>query len=97
MKLVLLVVRDGDADNIVDALVDHGYHVTRMASSGGFLREGNSLLLSGVEDEQLEPLLETVQRYAEANPRPPVVGRTGEVHVSRAVVFICSLERVERL
>ena len=97
MKLVLLVVRDDDANNVVDALVDSGYHVTRLASTGGFLRLGNSLLLCGVDDDRVEPLLEVVRASAEEGILPQMSDWAGDVHVSRAVVFVCSLERFERL
>ena len=97
MKLVLLVVSDDDANNVVDALVDQGYHITRLASTGGFLRRGNSLLLCGVDDDRVEPLLEVVRANTEERVLPQMTDWGGEVHVSRAVVFVCALERFARL
>lgn len=97
MKLLLLVVRDDDASNVVDALVEAGYHVTRLASTGGFLRLGNSLLLCGVDDDRVESLLELVQANTEERILPQMSDWAGDVHVSRAIVFVCNLERFERL
>lgn len=51
MKLLLFVVEDNVADSTVDALVEQGFRVTRLASTGGFLRKGNTTLLVGVEDD----------------------------------------------
>jgi uncharacterized protein YaaQ len=97
VKLVLLVVRDEDANHVVDALIEAGYHVTRLASTGGFLRLGNSLLLCGVDDDRVEPLLELVQANTEERILPQMSDWAGDVHMSRAVVFVCSLEKFERL
>jgi uncharacterized protein YaaQ len=54
MKLAVFVVDNSKADASVDALVAHGYRVTRLASTGGFLRRGNTTLLVGVEEPELE-------------------------------------------
>lgn len=97
MKMVMLVVSDDDADRVVEALVDQGYHITRLASTGGFLRRGNSLLLCGVDDERVEPVLEIVRANAEEHFLPQMSDWAGDVRVSRAVVFVCNLERFERL
>jgi uncharacterized protein YaaQ len=97
VKLVMLIVNDDDADKVVDALVDQGYHITRLASTGGFLRRGNSLLLCGLDDDRVEPLFEIVRANAEERVLPQMSDWAGEVHVSRAVVFVCVLERFERL
>lgn len=54
MKLAVFVVEDHLADQSVDALVAQGFRVTRLASTGGFLRRGNTTLLVGVEDEDVD-------------------------------------------
>jgi len=51
MKLILTIVQDQDADATVQALNDAGHRVTRVASTGGFFRVGNTTLLIGVDDE----------------------------------------------
>lgn len=54
MKLAVFVVDDSKADASVDALVAQGFRVTRLASTGGFLRRGNTTLLVGIEDQEVE-------------------------------------------
>ena len=53
MKLLIFVTEDSVADPTVDALVEQDFRVTRLASTGGFLRKGNTTLLVGVEDEKV--------------------------------------------
>lgn len=54
MKLAVFVVDDAKADESVDALVGQGFRVTRLASTGGFLRRGNTTLLVGIEEHEVE-------------------------------------------
>lgn len=54
MKLAVFVVDNSKADASVDALVGQGFRVTRLASTGGFLRRGNTTLLVGLEDDELD-------------------------------------------
>ena len=57
MKLMIMITRDEDSDAVVQTLVQSQFRVTRMASTGGFLRRGNSTLLVGVEDDQVEQVI----------------------------------------
>ena len=50
MKLILAVVRDIDTENILKTLLAKGYQVTRLASTGGFLRKGSTTLMIGIDD-----------------------------------------------
>jgi len=67
MKLVVAIIKDSDAMDVSDALVENDFRMTRIASTGGFLRRGNVTLLIGVEEEQLELLFGTIR----AACRPP--------------------------
>ena len=108
MKLVLAVINEKDRQAVMDALVDAGIHFTEIASTGGFLREGNSTLLLGAEPGQVETVLRIIGEHASTreqyvNVVPPTVEPTGatipspiELKVGGAVVFIVNVERVER-
>lgn len=92
MKLVLVAVQDNDANQVVEAMVDRGFPVTRPASTGGFLRIGSSLLISAVEDDRVAPMLQVVEAQTSTHARAPVTV-PGKVQPSRAVVFVCGMER----
>lgn len=57
MKLVLAIVSNQAAERITDALLAAGFRATRLASTGGFRREGNTTVMMGVDDEDVEPVL----------------------------------------
>ena len=62
MKLVIAIVQDEDAGRVVSALMDKGFGVTKLATTGGFLRAGNTTLISGVEDEKLDEALAIIEK-----------------------------------
>ena len=51
MKMVILIVKNQDADEITQALTSEKYRITRVASTGGFLRSGVVTFLIGMRDE----------------------------------------------
>ncbi len=64
MKLLVFVTEYSAADVAVDALVEQGFRVTRLASTGGFLRKGNTTLLVGVEDSAVDQAVALARRAA---------------------------------
>jgi uncharacterized protein YaaQ len=109
VKLVTAVVHSEDAGNLVDALLEKEFRATRLQSSGGFLKQGNATILVGVEDDQVDAVLEIVSanchsRRQFVNPMPPIM-EPGEfympypveVEVGGATVFVVPVERFERL
>ena len=62
MKMIVAIVQDEDAGRLVSELMDHGFGVTKLATTGGFLRAGNSTLISGVADEKLDEALSIIEK-----------------------------------
>jgi uncharacterized protein YaaQ len=77
MKLITAIVRDTDNDNITHALTAAGFRVTTIASTGGFLRRGQSTMLIGVDDDQVDAALnlirDTCTKRSEADPRNSIL------------------------
>jgi len=61
MKLIIAIVRDTDNDNVSHALTAAEFRVTGIASTGGFLRRGQSTLMIGLEDSQVPQALEIIR------------------------------------
>jgi uncharacterized protein YaaQ len=95
MKLIIAVVQNEDADDVVDALLDARYRATRLASTGGFLRRGNTTIMLGVQDEQVDDVLELIKQ--KAHPRPVTNPQGDPVKSGAATVFVLELDQYERL
>ncbi len=78
MKLVITIIRDTDDANVINHLVERGYRVTRVASTGGFLRRGNVTLLIGAEANQVQEVMDMFREVCS----PPETG------YHRATVFV---------
>ena len=85
MKLVIAIIRSVDGGSAIDALVGKGYRVTRVASTGGFLRRGNVTLLVGVEDAEVQSVIDTLRQACS----PPDPGR--------GVVFVVDAPHFEQI
>jgi uncharacterized protein YaaQ len=80
MKMIVAIVGDQDASRTVDELVRHGFGATRINTAGGFLKRGNSTILTGVEDERANDVLQILRDTCRhAAGAPPV--STGIVFV----------------
>jgi uncharacterized protein YaaQ len=108
MKLVLAVVQDIDADAALKALTEAGFRVTRVASTGGFFRQGNSTLFCATKDEDVEKVIgilqHTCQRRTRLHPvhldptEPIAMGVAyTEVPIGGATVFVLDVARFEQI
>jgi uncharacterized protein YaaQ len=61
VKLVLTIVNDQDSEAVLRDLIEKEFRVTRIASTGGFLRRGNTTLLIGVEEEKVDRVIEVIR------------------------------------
>ena len=105
MKAVIAIVQSDDAGALTDALREKNFPSTLISSTGGFLREGNATLLVGVEDDQIDAVVQVIKdscntRTQFVNPMPPVMEpgelympQPVEVQVGGAVVFVLNVER----
>ena len=64
MRLIIAILRDADGEDVLRALLDADFRVTRIASTGGFMRRGNSTLLVGVEKERVETAVRLIREHS---------------------------------
>ena len=65
MKLIIAIVQSEDAKGLQAAFVDNNIGATKLASTGGFLREGNTTFLIGVEDEDVAGVLKLIEEHSQ--------------------------------
>jgi uncharacterized protein YaaQ len=108
MKLIVAIIHDRDQKKTAHALLSSGRQFTKVATTGGFLREGNVTLLLGVEDDDVDNVIELIrdncrsrEQYVnalpvEAAPGGAFLAAPVKVEVGGAVVFVMDVERFER-
>ncbi len=108
MKLILAIVQDQDAPKLIDRLMKSNYGVTKLASTGGFLRSGNTTLMIGVEKDNTEDVIDIIKSVCRSRkemvtplpmggPGDSYVGYPVEVTVGGATVFVLNVERFEKV
>ncbi|HEY45627.1 MAG: hypothetical protein AMJ88_05585 [Anaerolineae bacterium SM23_ 63] len=88
MKLIIVILGDEVAEEALRDLIEREFRVTRVASTGGFLRRGNTTLLIGTQDDRVDDALEVIRRVRTV--------QTGEGQ-PRATVFVLDMEHFEQL
>ncbi|MBO9604417.1 MAG: cyclic-di-AMP receptor [Paenibacillaceae bacterium] len=107
MKLVIAIVQDKDSNRLSGALIKDGFRATKLASTGGFLRAGNTTFMIGIEDERVADVMQVIKSNCKVRdqlvtPVSPMGGTTDsyipfpvEVQVGGAAVFVVPVERFE--
>ena len=109
MKLILAIVHNDDNVLVSSALTKEGFHVTKIASTGGFLMSGYTTFILGVEDEKVDEAIGIISKYgkkrvqAVASDIAVSMGTMSsanipvEVQVGGGTVFVLNIERFERV
>lgn len=109
MKLIFAIVHDEDGPDVTDELNKAGYSVTKLCSTGGFLKAGNTTLLVGVEQQKLDDVIEIIKSKSKSRKQiinssiPPntiggmFVPYPVEVVVGGATIFVMDVERFEKV
>lgn len=108
MKLLVAIVQDQDSNILIEDLLDNEFRVTKLASSGGFLKAGNTTLLIGVEEEEVDPAMDIIEKNCKSRnmttslitstvPGDSFMPYPIEVKVGGATVFVLDVEKYVRV
>ncbi|WLR41910.1 cyclic-di-AMP receptor [Bacillus carboniphilus] len=104
MKLIVAIVQDQDSQKLLNALTDDQFRVTKLASTGGFLKSGNTTIMVGTEDHKVDRVLEIIKENCQKRdqliaPISPMGGNADsyipqpvEVEVGGANIFVVPVE-----
>lgn len=107
MKLVLAIMEKNDSSIVMDALTEEGFQVTKMASTGGFLKSGNTTLIIGVEDNKTNKVIDIISKYSskrkqiisnsENNYFNTFNSKSFEITTGGAIIFVLDVNRFEKI
>ena len=87
MKMIIMIAKDNDADTLTQALTSAEYRVTRIASTGGFLRSGTVTMLLGVDDDRVDSAIALVKEKL----------GTPSSNEKRVTLFVVPVQRFEQV
>ena len=109
MKLIIAIVQDEDASRLINHLMSEGFGVTKLATTGGFLRSGNTTLLVGIDDDKFDAAMQIIEKVCKSRKQistspSPVSGTTGvyvpypvEVTVGGATIFVLNVDKFVKI
>jgi uncharacterized protein YaaQ len=94
---------------VSSSLTKAGFHVTKIASTGGFLMSGNTTFIMGTEDGDVDKAIDIISKYSKKRTQA-VAGDMAfaagtinsssipvEVQVGGGTIFVLNIERFERV
>ena len=106
MKLIIAIVQDEDSSRLLTGLMRKGIGVTKLATTGGFLKAGNTTLMIGVEDERVDEAIATIESLCKSRKQLTTTPTTisgvttsgfnafpVEVTVGGATLFVLSVDQ----
>ncbi|MEY7999411.1 cyclic-di-AMP receptor [Clostridium sp. Mt-5] len=109
MKLIIAIVQDDDAGDLLESLTEAGFGVTKLATTGGFLKAGNTTLMIGVEEKNVGKVISHIEEVCKTRKQvittpSSVASSTGvympypvEVEVGGANIFVVDVDKFVRI
>lgn len=104
MKLIMAIVQDKDSNRLANEFIDANIRATKLSSTGGFLKAGNSTFIIGIEDDRVQDALELIKKNCQSRkqyvstPMSLDISLDGqvpypvEVEVGGATVFVLPVD-----
>ncbi len=109
MKLIYAIIRNDNEDDVVSALMKERFQVTKLATTGGFLRKGNTTLMIATEDSLVDNCISLIKKQCGKRQKitvnmPYMSGTTMmnystmpmSVEIGGATIMVVNLERFEK-
>lgn len=93
-KMMIAIVQDKFIDTLIERFLDEQIYVTKLSSSGGFFKSGNSTLLLGCNEEEISKI-DAI--FKEVTKTEAVHNEKGDFRISGATVFILDVEDTRRI
>ena len=107
MKLVMAIINADDSHTVISELPQNKFQVTRLATTGGFLKTGNTTIIVGVEADKVDEVLAIINEHSHSRKQMiPSTSELGmgffpsvpvEIAVGGATIFVVDVERFEKI
>ena len=107
MKLIFAIVSNDDSSRVSKELTKNRFSVTRLPTTGGFLRAPNTTFLIGTDDDKVDEVISIIGKHSKKRTQMvPSSASYGvgmytsfpvEVQVGGATIFVTNIERFEKL
>lgn len=103
MKLIIAIVNNDDSAVVSASLTTAGFYTTKLSTTGGFLQAGNTTILIGADDGEVDNVVSVIKEHSSTRikevPTSASFGRgissadvKAKTHVSGATIFVLNVE-----
>lgn len=111
MKMIMAIIQHEDEQDTIGELNQNNFFVTKLSTTGGFLKSKNTTIMIGTEDEEVEKAIRIIRecagkrrtvRYDNPHMMP---GGTGpsvnmgfpvDAEIGGCTIFVFPIERIEK-
>lgn len=90
MKLILAIIQDHIAQDVLNELSENKIRATKLSSTGGFFRKGNTTILIGIEEEKLDRVREMILNISKNK-------ETVDDKTANTVMFVLNMDQFIRV
>lgn len=90
MKLILSIIQDHIVQDVLNELSENKIRATKLSSTGGFFRKGNTTILIGIEEEKLDRVKEMILNISKNK-------ETVDDKTANTVMFVLNMDQFIRV
>jgi hypothetical protein len=90
MKLILAIIQDHVAQDVLHELSENKIRATKLSSTGGFFKKGNTTILIGIEDEKVDRVKEMILNISKNK-------ETVDDITANTVMFVLNMDQLVRM
>lgn len=94
MKLIIAIIQDEYVNRVIRSLMEKKIRTTRLSSTGGFLKSGNTTLLIGTKEKNIEKVEGIIREQCKSTK---VVEGKDEVTVKGANLFVVDIDQYVKI
>lgn len=94
MKLIIAIVQDDFSTKVIKSLMEKKHRTTKLSSTGGFLKSGNTTLLIGVENEKVDDVIKVIEK--ECKTQEIKKDKDGII-VGGANIFVMDIDKFKKI
>jgi uncharacterized protein YaaQ len=108
--LIITIVQDEDSTDIIEALAKENYRVTKLETTGGFLKSGNTTLMVGIEEEKVQAVIDVIKQICKKRKEtlvtPTTLGGSEagymqqypvQINVGGATIFVIDVDQFVKI
>ncbi|MFA5576182.1 MAG: cyclic-di-AMP receptor [Tissierellaceae bacterium] len=94
MKLIIAIIQDEYMNKVAKILMENKIRITKLSSTGGFLKSGNTTLFIGIEEDRVDLVVELIKEQCSSKN---VKSGNRDLVVGGANLFVMDIDQYMKI